>query len=275
MTDTPSGLRDLQAWMQTQVMNPTRFGDDDVGRIVRPSSRLDSVQRLAIYQRAYLTRLLKCMSDQFPALRHALGDELFDDFAMDYLTEYPSMSYTLFELGARLPRYLDEHRPDRDRAGGRREPWIDFMIDLARFERQLFVLFDAHGHEGKPFATQRTPPERMVLQPCFALGSYRFPVATYYHDVRLAKNPGLPPAQPSHVALVRRDYLTHTYRITGSQHAFLSILTGGLSVAEGLQSFAHEIGRSPGDVHDEWESPESAGQSWIAAGFFVDSANHP
>ena len=160
-----------------------------------PSPRLTGADGLAIYQRGYFLRIASCMREQFPALCHALGEALFDDFVADYIRERPPESHTLYDLGRRFPALLEREPAGPGAAGGERETWIDFMVDLARFERQVFAMFDAPGHEGKPFADAATPDRRLRLQPCFALGAYRFPVAAYYHAVRLGQPAPLPPAR--------------------------------------------------------------------------------
>ncbi|MBT8250727.1 MAG: DNA-binding domain-containing protein [Acidimicrobiia bacterium] len=261
-------LRGLQTWLQSGLIGPQPIAADEADQILAPSARLTGSQRWSIYQRAYSSRLLKCMAEQFPALNHALGEDLFADFAREFLVAYPSESYTLYELGRRFPGFLEERRPDRDAPDGSREPWIDFMVDLARFERQLFVLFDAPGHEGNPFAKPETPDERLVLQPCFALGSYRFPVAAYYHEVRIGKDPAYPSAEHSQVALVRTDYSTHTYRVTGFQHALLQILTRGLNVADALRVLGADLNLSGPEIQKFWTGTRGR---WIAAGFFIPS----
>jgi hypothetical protein len=141
----------------TSLIFPRRAASEETEQIVESSPRLTGAQRLAIYQRSYYLRILKCMREQFPALCHALKDELFTDFAHEYLQARPPESYTLYDLGRRFPDYLDETRPDREEVEENRESWIDFMVDLARFERRLFVMFDAPGHEGKPFADEFVP----------------------------------------------------------------------------------------------------------------------
>ena len=160
------------------------------------------------------------MREQFPALCHALGEPLFNDFVAEYIRERPPESHTLYDLGRRFPAFLDESRPDRDQPPEEREAWIDFMIDLARFERQMFVMFDAPGHEGKPFATPETPDARLRLQPAFAIGAYRFPVAAYYHAVRQKQPAELPPAEASYAALVRTAYVTRTARAERARPSF-------------------------------------------------------
>ena len=72
----------------------------------------------------------------FDGFCHALGDELFNDFVAEYAREAPPESYTLYDLGRRFTDYLEVNRPDRDEE--LRESWIDFIVDLARFERSVF-----------------------------------------------------------------------------------------------------------------------------------------
>lgn len=259
----------LQAWMQKALIFPRQISGGEAARYVESSSRLNATERLAIYQRSYYLRILKCMREQFPALCHALGTELFTDFAREYLQARPPESYTLYDLGRRFPSYLEETRPDRGAEG--REIWIDFLADLARFERQLFVMFDAPGHEGKPYAHEGVPDGRLRLQPCFALGDYRFPVAWYYHQVRYGKGPPLPPQERSFVALVRKDYITHTVGLSAQHYTFLAALEQGKSVEEALELVTQSLAMRIESVVQSWRAPDGVRKRWIEAGFFVEA----
>src|ERR1700761_9626222 len=63
--------------------------------IIKPNDRLTSVERLEIYNRVYWFRILSSMADDFPGLRAVIGQEAFDKVLLGYLTEMPSVSYTL------------------------------------------------------------------------------------------------------------------------------------------------------------------------------------
>ena len=259
--------------MQNALMSPQRSTIQEAEEIVQSSARLSGPQCLSIYQRGYYLRILKCMEEQFPALCHALGTELFRDFARQYLQACPSRSHSLYDLGRRFPDHLEATRPDR--LEDRRESWIDFMTDLARFERQLFVIFDAPGHEGRPFANLDTPDDRLELQPCFALSDSRFPVGRYYHEVRTGNDPPLPIRERSQVVLVRRDYLTHTYQVSPPQFAFLSALDGGMNVLEALGELAQQSNRPLDQVIASWSEEGGVRNRWIEAGFFVERSPEP
>lgn len=271
MSEPRSSLARLQAWMQDALIAPRQISEAERDRIVEPSSRLSGAQRLAIYQRSYRLRLRSCMREQFPALSHALGGQLFDDFCDEYLRAYPPTSHTLFDLGARFAAYLEEARPDRDEAADRRETWIDFMVDLARFERALFVLFDAPGHEERPFADADCPDERLRLQPAVRLGDFRFPVARYYYEVRDGRDPQLPPLQRAPVALVRKDYRTHTFPLTTVQHEFLTAMLEGEDIHGAIAVAARTARQAPERVYQSWRESGSTRERWLAAGFFIDA----
>src|SRR5260370_25598234 len=130
--DSWRDLEQIQRWMQAAIMHPVGVaqgiasaearrhidvGPDEAESVVTRSKALTALERLAIYGYAYYARLLECLGDEFPVLKHALGEELFDAFAAEYLEQYPSRSYTLFHLGLNFPRFLAETRPDQEREG--------------------------------------------------------------------------------------------------------------------------------------------------------------
>src|ERR1700693_5287793 len=103
-------LAQIQRWLQAVITHPDGVEaglasseardqiDVDPGRVeqvVDPSKRRTSIERLEVYANAYYARLLECLRDEFPALLHAVGEEVFDGLAFEYLPSYPSQSYTL------------------------------------------------------------------------------------------------------------------------------------------------------------------------------------
>jgi putative DNA-binding protein len=260
----------VQRWLHDALVFPRQVEPAEVGRLLAPAGRLAGADGLAIYQRGYFLRIARCMREQFPALCHALGEALFDDFVADYVREHPPQSHTLYDLGRRFPAFLEESRPDRELPPAAREAWIDFMTDLSRFERQVFAMFDAPGHEGKPFADAATPDCRLRLQPCFALGAYRFPVPAYYHAVRLGRPAPLPPARESFAALVRTDYVTRTIPLGEPDFRFLRAMADGGGIEDGIDAAARHLALSPDAVRSSWRAPDGARGRWLGWGFFVD-----
>lgn len=268
MTGEAASLQSVQRWMQEALVFPRRAGRGEAERLLASSPGLTGADGLAIYQRGFFLRIAACMREQFPALCHALGAPLFNDFVADYVRDRPPESHTLYDLGRRFPAWLEESRPDRSMPAEERETWIDFMTDLARFERQVFTMFDAPGHEGKPFADPATPDRLLRLQPCFALGAWRYPVASYYHAIRLGRPAPLPPARPSFAALVRTDYVTRTVPLGEPQYLFLKAMADGDGVADAIGAVARHLSMPPDEVRRSWEA-QGERRRWIDWGFFI------
>ena len=77
--------------------------------IIRPNDRLSSFERLEIYNRQYWYRLFSCFEEDFPGLQAILGRAKFDALMRAYLTDCPSESFSLRNLGSRLEIWLAEH----------------------------------------------------------------------------------------------------------------------------------------------------------------------
>jgi hypothetical protein len=263
-------LRQLQQWMQGSLIEPGAVAAADIADVILPGPRMAASACLAVYQRSYILRLRKCLEEQFPASRHALGAQLFADFADEYLRDYPSDSHTLYDLGRRLAKWLEENRPDRDEVPEQRESWIDFMVDLAGYEYELYRLFDAPGHEGSAWPDASAEDDALVLQPCLSLAVHRFPAAWYYHEVRAGRAPEFPAAEVSHVVMLRRDFLTHTYPVTSQHYRFLLLLQQTRHVPTALRAIAAENGRALGEVESSWR--DDVRVPWLEAGFFIEQA---
>src|SRR5919197_5335299 len=135
MPPSDADLAAVQRWFQAAILDETPPAD--AADVLHQAARLD------VYRKAYRARLLTCLRDTHPGLRHALGEELFDAFALDYLETHPSRRYTLFRLSEAFADHLAATRPG-DRG------WPDFIIDLARLERTFMEVYEGPGVEGDP-----------------------------------------------------------------------------------------------------------------------------
>lgn len=264
---SPDGLAGLQRTLQAVLVDSDADAWARMQDQIAPGPRLSGAQHLAIYQRGYHARLLQCMQGQFKALSHALGHELFDDFAAQYLRETPSRSATLALLGYGFADWLQRNRPDADDP----QDWIDFMVDLAAFEWALYTLFDAPGAEDTGYATAAQLDDgALVLQPCLRLCNHRYAVSAYYqqvaaHEAHAAEDPAIPPPQPSWLALVRTDYRIGIFTLLPAQHHLLAQLQAGVSLPDAMGETARAFGKSLDVVRQGWTRWREA---WATAGFF-------
>ncbi|MCZ6795051.1 MAG: DNA-binding domain-containing protein, partial [Planctomycetota bacterium] len=213
----PPELDVVQRWFQSVISHPggvdagvegdeaqrlIPIGRGDLERIVMRSEKLDARERMNVYANAYYSRLLECVGECFPVLKHTLGGAAFDKLAFAYLEAYPSRSYTLNHIADHFVRFLDETRPDRDRETGDVEGgdvegggWPDLLIDLARLEWTIGDVFDGPGSERsgtlqpadlESISADDWPRCRLELVPCLRLLEFRYPVNEYYTGVRKA-----------------------------------------------------------------------------------------
>ncbi len=266
----PQPLDRLQNWFQTAITHPdgVRQGiasadarqhiplaadeaaEEEAETILTRSKSLPALDRLAVYGHAYFARLLDVLRDEYPVLKHALGDEVFDAFAAEYLRLYPSRSYTLFDLGTRFPQFLRETRPT-DEGSDTQPDWPDFLIDLATLERTFNEVFDGPGVEDRSLLNpthlttvpaDRLPEARLVPVCCFRLLALRYPVHSYFTAVR--KGQALAPPEPAdtYLAVTRRWYIVRHYELSRPAYELLDALGAGAPLGQAIER-GHRSGR--------------------------------
>lgn len=256
-------LAQIQNWMQSALVRQDgRAAPAHPESLVNESGRLTAARHLEIYRYSYIARLRDCMKNQFSALAYALGEELFQMFADQYLDAYPSASYTLNELGRRFPDFLQETRPDA--AQEEEEPWVDFIIELARFEYALSLIFDANCDEEARPANETTPEENLRLNPLLRLFHHPYPVCRYYLDVTRKKEPELPLPEDSYCAVARKNYRLSLLEIKPAQYHFLETLAKENSVARAKEHFVSLYRFDPVRLDNVWGAWR---ETFIRAGF--------
>lgn len=264
-------LADFQQWMQQMLLDASgqiRIDGKEVEllpveEVIKPSERLAAWQHLAIYQHGYTARLRDCMAKQFTALEYALGKQLFQAFADEYLHQYPSESYNLANLGDRFSTFLQETRPDREEQV--KEEWPDFMIELAQFECAINRIFDEEINEEYTLVTADETTEKLKLIPGIHLFKFKFPVRWYYSEVANDRAPDLPAAEETYCVVFRQDYKLLMFDLHLEQYLLLLQLQGERTLPEALQVLSNQYGVSYASLEKAW--PEWRKQ-WLKHGFF-------
>lgn len=245
-------LTQLQNWMQGMLVKGRPLTNDwmTIEAVVNPSERLSALRHLNIYRSSYIARLRACMQNQFTALTYALGDNLFESFADQYLDSFPSESYTLNTLGEKFPAFLEQTRPDAGQE--QKESWPDFMIELAGFEYALSEIFDEQATGDYTSLTIETPDNLLKLTPVLHLFHHRFPICQYYLNFTQHKKPDLPFPEESHCAVTRRDYKLGLFVIRGAQYHFLKSMQEGRSVKKSMKYLSKNFEYKIEDLEKIW-----------------------
>ncbi len=185
MTTAPKtklGLTQIQARFAKAVMRPLTGSDrmnprwDDgqptsaiAQTIVKPNTRLKSDERLEIYNRQYWFRIWDSLSEDFPGVRRILGKNRFYKTITHYVTQNPSQSFTLRNLGKKLPGYLVREKAWRNGLSPARAL---MAVQMATFEWAQIEAFDGLTHPGftpQDLAGKNLRKLRLHLQPNITL----------------------------------------------------------------------------------------------------------
>jgi hypothetical protein len=151
-----------------------------VAEFIKPNDRLSAFDRLELYNRMYWFRLIDAFYDDNPGLRALLGEEKFLALCEAYLAKYPSRSFTLRNLCARLADFIAE--TPRLTA-----PRTALARDIARFEWAQTVAFDGESRTKlAPATIARSGPAtmRIGLQPYLTLLALDYPVDDFVLAVK-------------------------------------------------------------------------------------------
>jgi hypothetical protein len=221
--------------------------------IVKPNDRLTSVERLEIYNRVYWFRILSSLADDFPGLRAVVGQKKFDKIVLAYLTELPSVSYTLRDLGSRLEQWLRQHP---EFTAGRER----IALDMTRLE---WADIEAYDTAEWPKLTQeelQSLGEDPVfhLQPNLFLLDLAYPVDEFLLTVRETEEPEsdiasnvvimehsdpqaekrytLPKAKKIYLAVHRQENIVYFKRLKPEAFALLRALQQGKTLSQAIES---------------------------------------
>jgi hypothetical protein len=250
-------------------------------RFIKPNDRLTSFERLEIYNRQYWFRVLGSLAEDFPGLRAVLGRQRFESMCKDYLTECPSHSFTLRNLGAHLETWLRQN-PNwlRDRRV--------LALDMVRLEWADIEAFDGQAKPPLRAEDLREPEVanlQLGIQPYVQLLELHYPVDDLLLEVKhgddtpdVASNAvqerrkrskvravaKLAPAQ-IFLAVHRLDFSVYFRRIQPEEFALLNALRSGKTIERAIEL---AFPKSSVPVADRAAFVQHSFHTWATLGWF-------
>jgi hypothetical protein len=239
-------LDETQQWFAGAVMRDA--GLDEVDRRLTRGPKLDARGRFDVYRSGYVARLVECLADDYPVLKHALGDDAFEDVCRRYVERSPSEAPNLNAYGRRMAETLD-----------------GFASDLARLEWAIVEV--VHEPAPPPVTTEAlaaVPPEawgdvRLTASKAVRLLSFDHPVNDYFQAVRDEKQPAVPGPAPSSTVVYRSGRTVWRLGLTPAMERVLAALLAG----EPLEQALDRAGDAPPEHVTAWF------REWMASGLFV------
>lgn len=131
-----SSLAQLQQTFQSHVLNPE---ENASVQWISAKGRAAPEIQLSIYSHAYQARLIEVLSNDYPAVLRALGEEQFETLAKSYIKAHPSHYFSLSDFGKNLSPFIYQLTQLTDTVW-HEMPWL---TELALFEFTLGEAFNA------------------------------------------------------------------------------------------------------------------------------------
>jgi hypothetical protein len=250
-------LRTQQTWFSDAVTGPDEALD--AARMLAPGARLTPLETLQIYRDGYRGRLVECLADDYPAVKHLLGESTFEALAQDYVDRHPSRSPNLNAFGRSLPAFL----------AARSASTGAFAPELAALEWAIVEAI--HAAENPPLTPDRlehlTPEQwtSAILVPAASVRVLRFahPADAYYQGFRDDGRPAAPAPAPSCTLVHRRGWVVWRTALSPAMARLLEAIVGGAPLGEAL------VTSLSGDDEGTQASVTQWFQEWVANGVFT------
>jgi len=250
-------------------------------RFIKPNDCLTSFERLEIYNRQYWFRVLGSMAEDFPGLRAVLGGQRFEFMCKAYLTDCPSRSFTLRNLGSHLETWLRQN-----------PSWIRdrrvLALDMVRLEWADIEAFDGQAKpplRAEDLSKIEVANLQLTIQPYVQLLELHYPVDDLLLEVKHGDDTSdfgsnavqerrkrskvravakLEPAQ-IFLAVHRLDFSVYFRRIEPEEFALLKALRSGKTVERAIEL---AFRKSSVPLADRAAFVQHSFQTWAALGWF-------
>ncbi len=260
-------LAEIQSLFQESVL-----ADEPSPRLLamlRPPVRAENIaETFGVYHDGFRLRMAEYLSNDYPALREALGDEVFGALVEVYAKDRPSTFRNARWVGAGLPAFL---RASPLFAGDR------FVVGLAVLEEALARSFDAADAAELPIETlgrireEDWPRLRFGFHPgVLVVGTTADALAAY--EAVQAGEPVAPARNGEEVALAvwRREFDVNYRALDDAERIALTQAMAGAAFGDVCTSLAFA-----NPERDEGEMAQLAAGflvRWFADGMIVEAA---
>lgn len=233
-----SELAELQRWMADKL-RARRDVSGDPATVAEArahftgNDRVAPVEQLEIYREQFWLRHTSSLVEDFPGLGGVLGQADWERLAEEYLEAVAPTSFSLRDLGDRMPEFVE------------RAAWLphrELCRDMARLEWRYIEIFDAA--DAPPLDAERLASvpasaweqARMVMSPALRLLRVEYPVADLRRALREATAPvAIPERAPQRLVLYRVDGNLFDKALDDAPFTLLEALADGQSLEEAAE----------------------------------------
>jgi len=228
-------LSELQQLLHGRITGVDTTRDADLRREIVAREPLDPLQRVEIYARMYLFRLVDALAEDFPLTERLLGHETFVEQVEHYLRDHPSRGPDIAQVGRQFGPWL------RGVAGLR--PDLPDLVMLERARAEVRTELDAPV--ARPEALQALSPEALPRARFLFIPAHR--VLRLANDVRalwdaLDQEKAAPELEPGPTVLAvwRQEFKVFHTRVSEPEARALAVARDGGTLEDVCAVFAGE-----------------------------------
>jgi hypothetical protein len=258
------GLREIQEFMVVVLQKPQPLASfEDLAKatpgIVAGNERLSPVEQLDIYREQFWLRHTGALEEDYRTLLHVMGHDAFHSLCADYLAAHPPDSFSLRDLGEKLPDFVSSAARYKD---------DDLVVDLARYEWAFVDAFDAPDAPPLDVAAIASASEddwaraKIELAPSAQLVRARFPVDELRAAVQRDESPERPAPNDVFLVVWRGPDAMKYLDVEPAAYALLARLAAGESLSAACEAIAADepaVEEKVGPWFQQW-----AAMGWIA-----------
>lgn len=148
--------------------------------LMLPNDKLSEHERLELYAQQYWWRITRSFDDDFRSLKKLLGEKKYKQLRDSYLYKLPSRSFTLRDLGSRLPSFIKSYSK------------LTKNEKIAAFECASFEWGKIESYDSKEFSplspedvtSHGFEKKKLFLQPHIKLFTFNYPIHKLIRDLK-------------------------------------------------------------------------------------------
>lgn len=220
----------FSAIVTTPEAEPAPVDATSASLLVTASATLSALERLEIYRTSYHARLVECLTDDYPVLANALGEEAFERLCRAYIARFPSRSPSLNSFGRHMSEFC--------RTQPLREP--GFAADLAELEWAIVLsihaptaaVLDLDALAKVPMADWAEA--RLEANPSLRILRFEHPVNAYLQAFRQGGEPQIGAPRANTVAVYRTGRSVWRLELSPALAALIESLLSGATLSDSL-----------------------------------------
>lgn len=262
----PNNLSNIQAWMHNIIVNrgavrhklqvAAQEQQLSIFDVIAFKKNIPLLSRLQVYTSGFEIRLIECLRADYPLLRTFMTDAVFDQFVRAYLHFRQPSSYTLFDLGADFPAFLNASKPKHLQEEAQDQ--FNFPYALACYERAFLESTRAKGTENETLNDELEAGvesvsffEMPMVQtvPCLRCLALEFPVEDFIYTLKKEEAiPPIPARAKTYLAITRQAYRMKIVELEAWQYHFLEVAQAPIAASKAARNAAEKVGEESGKL---------------------------